>query len=71
MPALWPWKLYHKLNPISKFGFTSCVALTPDGKTALGNAGNPGAENWKNSAHYHGEKFVEFLKESLAAYKAR
>jgi hypothetical protein len=69
MPALWGWKLYHSVNPISKFGFTACAALTPDGKRELGNAGSAGAENWKTSAHYHGDAFVEFLEKSLAKYK--
>ena len=71
MPALWPWKLYHSVNPISKIGFTACITLTPDGKKEIDNAGDASSKNWKTAAYYHGEKFVEYLERSLRKFKER
>ena len=71
MPALWPWKLYHSVNPISKLGFTVCVTLSPDGKTAIENAGDASSNKWKTAAYYHGDKFVEFLQRSLEKFDAQ
>jgi len=70
LPALWGWKLAFEIGKgIYKKGFTSCIMVTPDGKTHLADAGNPGAENWRTSAHYHNDKFEAFLNEGLKKYK--
>lgn len=62
LPALWPWKLVFDIGKgIYTQGFTSCIMVTPDGKEQLSDAGNSGAGNWKTSAHYHNDKFIEFL----------
>lgn len=71
IPCLWLWKLYHKANPISKFGFTAMMIVTPDGKTMLEAAQSAGAENWANCEQYHGEKLVELLDKSMKKFKAR
>lgn len=71
LPALWPWKLYHSVNPISKLGFTACITLTPDGKSEIDNAGDASANKWKTAAYYHGDKFVEYLERSLKKFKER
>ncbi|HYG77224.1 MAG TPA: hypothetical protein VEK08_19625 [Planctomycetota bacterium] len=70
LTALWPWKLYHTSNPISKYGFTAIVLLTPDGKKVLAGAESAGMENWKSSEHYHGEKFAALLDKGLEKFKA-
>lgn len=71
MPALAGWNLVYSVSPFSVFGFTSCVIITPDGKTHLGNAGDPSASNWQTCPQYHGDKFVAVLEQALKKYKER
>jgi len=60
-PCLWPWKMYHEGNPLSKFGFTAIILLSPDGKRVLGSAQSAAIPNWKNSEHYHADKLLVLL----------
>lgn len=70
MPALLGWNLAYNLSPFKDLGFTSCVAITPDGKKELGNAGDPSMTNWKSCAQYYGDRFEDFLEKALKKYKA-
>jgi hypothetical protein len=71
LPGLGHWKFIYGLLPRAEFGFTACVALTPDGKEMLADAGSSAIPEWKTSAHYHAEKFLEFLDKALEEWQVR
>lgn len=70
LKGLGRWKRIYSLNPISKYGFTACVVVSPDGKDQIADAGSASAELWRTSAHYHGATFLKMLDESLKKFKA-
>ncbi len=71
LPGLGRWQFIYGLLPRAELGFTACVALTPDGKEMLADAGSAAIPEWKTSAHYHAEKFLEFLDKALEEWQVR
>jgi hypothetical protein len=73
MPALAPWKRWFdrhsESDGVHRQGFTTSVAVTPDGKTVLGTSGSGYVSELATSVCYSPEKYYAFLQTAEQRYK--
>lgn len=66
IPAIKKYRTLWTLYKLFKPGVATSAVVSSSGRELLGESGGSGALAWKTAINYHPDKFLAYLKDSLA-----